>query len=162
MSEIKLGFVGGDTEVDKIIKFASGAEEENITHAFVELFDSIYESEGIKQPYNPYPGVWISEPDKYDNNPYVKYVIIDVPDISALKKKARELLGTMYGYTDCISTGIKLLTGADVLINGEHTAMCSETVTRLLRAGGINILSALKPDQISPVALYRAVKEIER
>lgn len=154
MPKVICGFVGGDTLIDKVIEGFSGAQTEDISHAFIVLFGRPYESEGIKEPDAPYPGVWFSRRDKYADNKHVKYVAVEVPDVEVLKDRAFELLGTLYGYTDCIATGIKLLTGTDVLIDGSKTMMCSETITRLLRAGGLDIRPDLAADQVSPVALY--------
>lgn len=158
MAKIICGFVGGDTLIDKVIEGFSGAQTEDISHAFIMLFGRPYESEGIKEPDTPYPGVWFSRRDKYDGNEHVKYVAVDVPDVDALQDEAFRLLGTLYGYTDCISTGIKILTGEDALIDGDKTAMCSETITRLLRAGGVEVLPGLQPDQVAPVVLYWALR----
>lgn len=154
MSKVICGFVGGDTLIDKVIEGFSGAQAEDISHSFILLFGRPYESEGIKEPDAPYPGVWFSRRGKYDDNQHVKYVAVEVPDLQTMEDRAFELLGTLYGYTDCIATGIKLLTGEDMLIDGDKTAMCSETITRLLRAGGLDIRPDLAADQVSPIALY--------
>lgn len=157
MSKVICGFAGGIGLIDKAIEAFSGAQTEDISHAFIMLFGRPYESEGIKEPDAPYPGVWFSRRGKYDGNEHVKYIAVDVPDMAALEDKAFELNGTLYGYIDCLSTGIKLLTGTNALVDGEKTMMCSETITRLLRAGGLEVLPDLEPDQVSPVTLYRAL-----
>ena len=154
MPKVICGFVGGDTLIDKVIEGVSGAQQEDISHSFIMLFGRPYESEGIKEPDAPYPGVWFSRRGKYNGNAHVKYVAVEVPDLQTLEDRSFELLGTLYGYTDCISTGIKLLTGTDVLVDGSKTMMCSETITRLLRAGGLDIRPDLAADQVSPIALY--------
>ena len=156
---MRIGFSGGTTEVDKIIQEVSGSQKENITHAFCILCGRPYESEGVKEPDAPYPGVWFSRRGKYDGNPNVTYVDVEVPDEQAFQDKAFELLGTFYGYLDCVTTGLKILTGKDIGIDGEKTMHCSETITRLLRAGGVDVCSTLEPDEVAPVVLFRDLRD---
>lgn len=161
--KLTIGFVGGDTWLDKAIEGISGGQYADISHSFIKgILDSILEAEGVKQYNDPYPGVWLHPLNKYEGNTHVKYVDVDVPDIEAAKSKARDLIGTVYGYTDCIATAAALVNKnlADALSDGEKTAMCSETVTRILRAGGLDILPGIEADQISPVKLYEALKGV--
>lgn len=155
MDYIDVGFSGGDTLVDKIIQGVSGAFEENVTHAFVMLFDRPFEALGIMVGDELYPQARFRWRDKYDGNDTVKFIRIEVPDIQALIDEAFKLDGTPYGYSDCISTGLKILLHADVLEDGTKSVMCAELVVRLLRAGGVGICSDLEPDQVAPVVLYR-------
>ncbi|WP_196599131.1 hypothetical protein [Pectinatus frisingensis] len=104
--------------------------------------------------------MWLHPPDKYDNNTHVKMIDIDLPDLTAAHSKARELIGTLYGYTDCIATAVKFLTGTGILTDGEKTMHCSETVTRILRAGGVNVCPDLKADEVSPVLFYEDLKKM--
>lgn len=154
MSAVRVGFVGGDSWLDKAIEAASGSQYADISHAFIFLLNSIVEAEGVKQYADPYPGVWLHPPEKYDGDGHVKIVEIDVPDLPAAESKARELIGTLYGYTDCIVTATKFLTGHNIFSGGEGTMHCSETVTRILRAGGLCICPGLQADEVSPVLLY--------
>jgi hypothetical protein len=41
------------------------------------------------------------------------------------------------------------------LSSGELTMNCSETVTRILRAGGLNVLPGVNADCVTPMDLYR-------
>ena len=154
MAKIRVGFVGGDTVIDKVIEGASGSQYADISHTFIYLLNSIVEAEGVKQYADPYPGVWLHPPGKYDGDGHVKIVEIDVPDLPAAESKARELIGTLYGYTDCIVTATKFLTGHNIFSGGEGTMHCSETVTRILRAGGVSVCPELQADEVSPVLLY--------
>ena len=154
MSTVRVGFVGGNGILDRAIEAASGSQYADISHAYIYMFDSILESEGVKQYSDPYPGVWLHPADKYDGNQHAKTVRIDVPDLEAAHAKARELIGTLYGYTDCIVTATKFLTGYNIFSGGELTMHCSETVTRILRAGGLCICPGMQADEVSPVLLY--------
>ena len=154
MTTVKVGFVGGDTLLDKAIEGFSGSQYADISHTYIYLFDSILEAEGVKQYSDPYPGVWLHPADKYDGNPHAKTVEIDLPDLAAAQSKARELIGTLYGYSDCIVTATKFLTGYNIFSGGELTMHCSETVTRILRAGGLPVCPGLQADEVSPVLLY--------
>ena len=150
-------FAGGETDVDKAIIGITGGR---YSHVGGYLFDSVYESTGIKEESDPYPGVWLHNPHKYDSSDIVEFIEIGVPDLLALKQKARELLGTVYGYSDCIKTGIAEIFHVGIPDN-EFSMHCSETWTRLLRAGGLDILPDAKADSISPNKLYEAIKSLQ-
>jgi hypothetical protein len=159
MTAVRVGFVGGDSWLDKAIEAASGSQYADISHAFIFLLNSIVEAEGVKQYADPYPGVWLHPPGKYDGDSHVKIIEIDVPDMPAAESKARELIGTLYGYSDCIVTATKFLTGHNIFSGGENTMHCSETVTRILRAGGLPVCPGLQADEVSPVLLYEDLQQ---
>lgn len=156
MSDRIFGFSGGKTLVDKIIQYTSGAVEEDVTHAFTIVNKRPFEAKGTPSDNKPYPGAWFRPKDEYKGVPEVKYIKVDVPDADLFDSLAyTELEGRPYGYTDCISTGIKILTGENVLIDGIKTVMCAETIVLMCRAGGLNVCSDLEPDQVAPIVLYR-------
>jgi len=150
MAKVTLIFVGGDSKVDKIITGVTGGTK---SHVAGILFDSVYESLGMKDEGDLYPGVWMHDPSKYINNPDVEFITLEVPDIKALEAEARNLLGTPYGYTDCVRTG----SFGTVIPDNAYTMDCSETWTRLLRAGKLDILPGVPAGCISPVKLYEGV-----
>lgn len=160
MTQIRVGFVGGDTLLDKAIEAVSGSQYADISHAFIFMFDSVLEAEGVKQYSDPYPGVWLHPPDKYDGNTHTKILSIDLPHLAAAQSKAREMIGTLYGYTDCIVTATKFLTGHNIFKGGENTMHCSETVTRILRAGDLDVCADLEADEVSPILLYEGLKKL--
>lgn len=49
MDKIVVGFVGGNTNLDRAIKYFNDSEEYDITHAFTMLLNSTCESRGIKE-----------------------------------------------------------------------------------------------------------------
>lgn len=153
MSKIVLIFVGGNSFIDKAIHEVSKGD---VTHVAGLLFDGTYESTGLKEETDPYPGVWLHRPNKYIGNPDAKFIEIEVPDIDGLKAEARRLLGTPYGYTDCLRTGIFDILGMQIPDN-DWSMMCSETWTRLLHGGKVNILPSIVPGCIDPSRLYKAV-----
>ena len=55
MDKLVVGFVGGETDIDKAIKFFSDSEEYDITHSFVMILNSTFESRGVKERSDPYP-----------------------------------------------------------------------------------------------------------
>lgn len=157
MSTLRVGFVGGSSLVDKVIEGASGSQYANISHSFIYILDSIVESEGLLQYKDKYMGVWIHPINKYEQDKYkgqLHFVDVEVKDIEAAKQEARDLIGTPYGYLDCIASGMKFLLGFNFIRTGKLTAHCSETVSRILRAGGIDICPYLKADEITPILLY--------
>jgi len=159
MSKMVVGFVGGDTDLDKFIEKFSHGEDVDVSHAFLMLFGSTYESTGAKEEQDPYPGVWLHNPDKFIDDQHAKFIEVEVPNKRAGEDKARELLGTLYGYTDCLETGLKELFNISIPDN-ELSMHCSETVTRILRAAGIDILPNIEAGQVSPAALYKEVMQL--
>ena len=157
MDKLTLIFVGGDSTVDRVIEKVSNGD---VSHAACILFDSVYESTGLKEEDDPYPGVWLHNPHKYGKNPDAKFIRIPIPDKKGLNKMARSLLGTPYSYVGCLKTGIFDILGID-MPDTDYTMHCSETITRLLRAGGVNVLPGVEPSSIDPSRLYKAILEIK-
>ena len=156
MTTVRVGFAGGTTIIDRAIQKVSGSEYCDITHAFIFLFDSIAEAEGVKEYDDIYPGFWLHPPDKYAGDEHVKIVELDVPDLAAAQEGARRLLGTPYSYHGCLEAEAKL-SGLALPVDGEHTVMCSEAVTRILRASGLCICPDNLADDVTPVMLYEDI-----
>ena len=153
MTVVRVGFAGGTTIIDRAIQKVSGSEYCDITHAFIFLLDSIAEAEGVKEYDDIYPGFWLHPPDKYAGDEHVKIVELDVPDLAAAQEDTRRLIGTPYSYHGCLEAAAKL-SGLDLPVDGEHTVMCSEAVTMILRAGGLCICPDSMADDVTPVMLY--------
>ena len=153
MAKVQVGFAGGTTLIDQAIQKISGGDYADITHAFIYLFGGIVEAEGVKEYTDRYPGVWLHPAEKYENDEHVKVLGIDVPDIRAARRKAMELIGTPYSYHGCLEAAAELA-GLDLPADGELTVMCSETVTIILRAAGLDVCSGMEPDMVTPVMLY--------
>lgn len=156
MTTVRVGFAGGTTIIDRAIQKVSGSEYCDITHAFIFLFDSIAEAEGVKEYDDIYPGFWLHPPDKYAGDEHVKIVELDVPDIAAAQEEARRLIGTPYSYHGCLEAAAQL-SGLNLPVDGEHTVMCSEAVTQILRAGGLCICPDNLADDVTPVMLYKDI-----
>ena len=154
---MKVGFNGGNTWIDKAIQCASGSEYCNVTHAFIYVLDSVLEARGVKESADKYPGVWLHNPSKFSDDDTVKTIDVDVPDEESAMQKARELIGTPYSYTDCAEAALALV-GVTLPTDGEATVMCSETVTMILRAGGVEVCGDTPADLVTPVMLYEALK----
>lgn len=135
--------------VDDVIMDVSRGE---YSHSAIKILGSTLEALGQKDQGDLYPGVWLHAPDKYDNNPAAVFIQVELPDLAAAEAEARRLIGTLYGYTDCVRGGLHKLIGVDPVGNA-ITANCSETVTRILRAGGFDILPEVTPDCVTPVDL---------
>ncbi len=155
---VKVGFVGGDSVIDKAIQSISGGDYADVTHTFIYLFGSVLEAEGIKHETDTYPGVWLHSPTYYDNNPHAKFIEVEVPNIDGAEEEARKLIGTPYSYHGCLEAAAKMA-GLSLPTDGEFTVMCSETVTRILRAGGVDVLGDISADTITPIQLYETLKE---
>lgn len=175
MSKVTVIFVGGNKLIDKVI--------ENVTHGTcshtaIKILGGVLESQGIPDVGDKYPGVHLHIDDKYNNNAYVQFVDVDLPDLIAAEKKAQSLLGKFYSYIGCIEGGSYDIFGINLhpIINrfinllivkclripinldtGEWTMNCSETVTRILRAGGLDVLSGIDADCITPEDLLKAL-----
>lgn len=148
-------FVGGDSFVDKAIQHFSHAEAENITHVAVLIAGSTFESLGIKDEDDPYPGAWFHRQEKYFNHPAAKFVAVDIPDLPGAINRARQLQGTPYGYPDCISILIaEVLKSAPEIPDSLLTSMCAGTATETDRGGGLNIEGDKASGRITPVELY--------
>jgi len=121
-------------------------DEKNLIESFASKIDS-----------DPYVGVWLHPAGRYNKYKSAVFINVEIPDQKGAEQEIRDLLGCYYGFGDCIAAGIYSLTGRQIPANGELTMTCSETVIRILRAGGLNILPGVKPDVISPMDLYRAL-----
>lgn len=142
---------------NKFSKLISKVTKGEYTHVALKILNSVLEAFVSAIEDDPYPGIWLHEPDRYDNYKNAVFVDVEVPNLRGAEREARRSLGTYYGLVDCITSGIYNLTGASIPGNGKHTMNCSETVVRILRAGGVNILPGINADSISPMDLYRAL-----
>jgi hypothetical protein len=154
MSSIIVGFVGGDTNLDRAIEFFSDAEYYDISHTFGLLFNSTLESTGCKEGNDPYAGVWLHNPNKYINNPHARFIEVEVPNMLALEKEARKMLGSFYSLGSCIAYFLKKIVNID-LPDFMRTCDCSELWTQLLRAGGRKVLQKYQSNQVSPLMLFK-------
>lgn len=153
MATVTLVFVGGNSTVDKVIQeFSHG----DVTHAAIKILGSVCEAKGMKEETDLYPGFWPHDPVKYDQDADAHMVVVDVPDLAGAEAEARRLIGTPYGYIDCVRGGTYDNTGIQIPGN-DLTVNCSEAVTRILRAGGWQILNGVEADCVTPVDLYKAV-----
>ena len=155
MAKLTLIFTGNSSNAlsNVISKVTKGP----YTHVAIKILGSTLEAFASCLEGDPYPGVWLHEPDRYDNYKNAVFVDVEVPNLRGAEREARRSLGTYYGLVDCITSGIYNLTGTSIPGNGKHTMNCSETVVRILRAGGVNILPGVNADSISPMDLYRAL-----
>ena len=104
-----------------------------------------------------HPAVVLSLVDKYDSVER-EIIEVEIADIMAAEVEAQGLIGVPYGLiTDCLDGGLHDLIGYHANGNGEITVNCSETVTRILRAGGSDILPGMAADCVTPEGLYQAL-----
>lgn len=155
MSKVTVIFVYGDGFIDKII---DGVTDGIYSHTAIKILGGVVEALGVKDPGDDYPGIWLHPADKYDNNPNAKFIDVEIPDLSGAEETARKLIGKLYGYTDCIVGGLHDITGLNIPGDGDITDNCSETVPRILRGGGLNILPGIYADDITPNHLYRVLE----
>lgn len=141
----KVIFVHGDNFTANVIQTITHGQ---YCHVGIEILGGIVEA--------IVPKVVLSLTDKYAN--YItKYVDVDIPDMVAAESEAKALIGKPYGFVDCITGGLHDLAGKNIIGDGYITADCSETVTRILRAGGIDILPGVPADDVTPEDLLKAL-----
>jgi len=154
MAKVTLIIVGGESKIDKLITGITGGAK---SHVAISILGSTLEALGIKDENDIYPGVWLHSPLKHINHPDATFIGVDIPDVVSAEDTARRLIGTLYGYVDCVNGGIYNLTGIQLPGDGNLTANCSETVVRVLRAGGFDILPGVDADCITPGDIYKEV-----
>lgn len=152
MGKVTVILVQGDNSqiVDHIINDASHGI---YSHVAIEFDWGIIEALGVKDHGDKYPGVWLHDPGKYFSA-VGKSFDVELPNMAGAESEARQLIGTLYGYSDCVRGGLYDLLGIE-LGGNKLTANCSETVTRILRAGGFNILPDIPADCMTPNDLGR-------
>jgi hypothetical protein len=175
MAKLNVIFVGGNSWVDSVIEKITHGD---VSHVAIQILGGTLESQGIPDKGDRYPGVHLHDLHKYDNNPYAKVYSVDIPDVLAATQKAEEVKGKFYSYLACFEGGTydlfkihlhpiimkginwclsKLLRIPIDLDTGEWTMDCSETVTRILRAGGLLILPNIPADEVTPEDLEDAL-----
>lgn len=158
MAKVVLIFVGGNSEIDKFIEHFSNGEDVNISHSAMLLLNSALESTGMKEENDPYPGVWLHDPAKYVDNPYARFIEVEVPNLVAGEAEGRKLIGTPYGPGDCFRAGVYEMLGWKIPDNA-LTVDCSEMVTRVVRSMEVPVLPELEPGQIAPARLFRSIMQ---
>lgn len=146
MAKVKILFGYPCTPLGELIETIEGKGEPS--HTGIILYGKIFEALGngfVKSPLNAYDGF------KH------KIVVVDVPNISHARLEAKRLLNTPYGWLDCILGGIRRLFGLQLRGNGETTVNCSEAVTRILQAGGLDIFPGVYADDVTPADLLAAL-----
>jgi len=121
------------------------------SHAAIFMFGGILEalSNGfVKSPLNAY--------DQFKHT----IITVDVPNIEAAEAEANKLLGKPYDYRACLDGGIHDLLGVTVPGNGEVAVDCSEAVTLILQAGGLNIFPDFSADNVTPADLLKKLQEV--
>ena len=176
MSQVSVIFVKGDNRftVDRLI---SNVTQGDYVHVAIKFKWGIVESLGVPEPGCILPGVRVSPLDKYDNA-NVHTINIRLSDPPAAEQMAKSLIGTLYSYIGCIEGGLYNRFGIQIhgcistILNwiirqiaklpvpidtGNWTMNCSETVARILKAGGLDVLPGVDADCITPMDLYQSL-----
>jgi|GEM_PF-2175128 len=146
MAKVKVLFTAGHNIIGNTVEFLTHSR---FAHA------SIFILGGIVEAVNP--AVILSAIDKYDG---VEQEVLEVEifDMDAAENEAQGLIGVEYGLlTDCLDGGLNDVLGYHSKGNGIETVNCSETVTRILRAGGLDVLPEVSADCVTPESLYQAL-----
>lgn len=119
-------------------KIIQEVEHGPVTHIAGLILESTLEAMGVKDPGDRYPGTWLHPPDKYIDGKDCEFIKLPVENIDRGKQLiwTGGILGTLYGYPDCITAGVYRLLGIQLPADGDITAMCSEQWTRLIREMG--------------------------
>ena len=158
MDKIVVGYVGGNTDLDKAIKYFSDSKDYDITHAFTMILNSTFESRGIKEPLDPYAGVWLHSPQKFINDKSARFIEINIPSLYNAESMARGLIGSAYGYSSCLAFFLKKVFGINFPDN-KHSCDCSEAQALILRAGGLDVYPNMKVNEISPLQMFQWVMQ---
>ena len=156
MDKVVVGFVGGNTNLDRAIKYFSDSEEYNITHAFTMILNSTCESRGIKEKSDPYAGVWLHSPDKFCTDSTARFIELDIPNIHGAENMARFLIGSAYGFSSCLAFFLNKVFEINFPDN-KHSCNCSETQALILRAGGLDVYPNMQANEISPLQMFQWV-----
>jgi len=137
-------------EFGKIIDWAEGPGD-NPSHAAIFMLGGILEALDngfVKSPLTAYDGFKTT------------ILTVDLPDIEVAEKEAEKLLGTPYGWRACLDGGLHDLLGVTVPGDGEKTVDCSEAVTRILQAGGLDIFPDFSADNVTPADLLNKLQTL--
>jgi len=150
MPRVKVLFTAGHNIIGDTVEFLTHSRW---AHASIFILGGIVEAIS--------PAVILSAADKYDGVEQ-ELIEIELSDLAAAEIEAQALIGIPYGLiTDCLDGGLNDLIGYQAKGNGTKTVNCSETVTRIIRAGGLNVLPGIPPDCITPEVLYQALLAIK-
>ena len=156
MDKLVVGYVGGDTNLDKVIQNFSGAVKYNITHAFTMILNSTAESKGVKEVDDPYPGFWLHSPDKFVLDKTSRFIEIEIPSLILAETEARKLIGSAYGYSSCLSFVLRKFFHINFPDN-RHSCDCSEAQTLILRASGLSMYPRIQANEVSPLMAFKWV-----
>ena len=156
MDKLVVGYVGGDTDLDKAIQYFSDAEKYNITHAFTMILGSTAESKGVKETDDLFPGFWLHSPEKFAYDKTARFLEIEVPSLRLAENEARKLIGSAYGYSSCLAFVLKKAFHIDFPDNN-HSCDCSEAQTLILRASGLRVYPRTQANEVSPLMAFRWV-----
>ena len=148
MAKVDVLFSYPCTPFGELVNLAEGAGD-NPSHAAIFMLGGILEALDngfVKSPLNAYDGFKTT------------ILSVDVPNIEAAEKEADKLLGTPYGWRACIDGGLHDLLGVTVPGDGEKTVDCSEAVTRILQAGGLDIFLDFSADNVTPADLLKKLQ----
>lgn len=149
MAKVKVLFTAGHNLIGNTVEFLTHSRW---AHASIFLLGGIVEAIS--------PAVTISPIDKYDQTEQ-EIIEVEIPDVIAAEEQAGSLIGVQYGlFTDCLDGGLNDVLGYHSKGNDIKTVNCSETVTRILRAGGLDILPDVAADCVTPEGLYQVLLEI--
>lgn len=154
MDEVTIIAVGGNEVVDKVITGVTGGE---YSHVAIQTNGHIVEALGEKENADPYPGIWERDFNKYDSNPYAKFIKVKVPNKKAGDKWLESVIGTPYAYIGCLAGGLSELLDTSLPCDGQLTMNCSELVTRYLRKCGLDLLPKTFADSATPADDVKAL-----
>ncbi|MBP2654270.1 MAG: hypothetical protein H6Q73_1839 [Firmicutes bacterium] len=151
MSKVKVLFAFSDgLEIDRLVDWGEGGGDLPC-HTGIFLNGYIYEA--LKQ------GFVKSSENSYDGR-RIKILEVDVPNIEEAEAEAEKLLGTPYGWKACLDGGLHDVLGVTVPGDGEKTVDCSESVTRILQAGGLDIFRDFSADNVTPADLLKKLQKL--
>lgn len=150
MDQLRVFFIKGDitNPIDDLIEIFSKGQ---YVHVAIEILGGTLES------LSP-DGVRLSPAGIYDNCDGVLIKVVDVPDLARAEAVAQSLIGKPYGYSSCVSGGLHDQLGINTPDTKGIIDDCSETVIRILRGGGVDLLQGIAPNDVTPMDLLNAMK----
>ncbi|MBP2656497.1 MAG: hypothetical protein H6Q73_4066 [Firmicutes bacterium] len=136
--------------IGKVIDKAEGAGDDP-THVGIFMLDALLEAT---------PDGFVKSPVDIYKDRKTRTITVDVPNIGDAELEAKRLRNTPYGWIDCVNGGLHDITGCQLPGDGEVTVNCSEAVTRILRAGGLDIMQGVYADGVTPADLMRALEVV--
>ncbi|MBP2657170.1 MAG: hypothetical protein H6Q69_202 [Firmicutes bacterium] len=136
--------------IGRVIDKAEGAGDDP-THVGIFMLDGLLEAT---------PDGFVKSPIDIYKERKTRTITVDVPDYEVAESEAKSLLNTPYGWMACVDGGLHDILGITARGDGKKTFDCSEAVTYILQAGGLDIFPDFSADNVTPADLLRKLESL--